>query len=103
MREMMHKSFEFRVSSFGFTNHYERKASPFTAVSSFPRTRESRLIWEATTTERLVSRYRGNDDSGRSEFFVEFVKQNTDFGFDTKPETRNPKQGGKQWVLKLLA
>ena len=47
-----------------------------------------------TIAERLDSRFRGNDDSGRTEFFIEFVRQDAGFGFNSKPETRNPKREG---------
>ena len=97
MQEVANIPFEFRVLGFGFISYYERKTSPSTAVSSCPRRRASRLIHEAVSTESLDSRVRGNDNSGRSNFIIEFVRKNSAFGLNSKPETRNPKLGGGLW------
>jgi hypothetical protein len=65
MREMMHKSFEFRVSSFGLNTPFDRQASPSTAVSSFPRTREVRVFNAYCEVRKLDSGLRRNDEKNK--------------------------------------
>ena len=90
----MKERFELRATSFEFEDYIETKGSLPMPVASCPRTQASRLIRRA---QNLDSRFRGNDDSARTYFLIEFPKQAVGFGLNSKPETRNPKQGGFLW------
>src|SRR5499433_2956608 len=101
MREMKER-FALRATSFGFEDYVETKVSLPMPVASCPRTRASRLIRREQNLDfrpSIVLRtcFRGNDDSARTYFLIEFPKQAVGFGLNSKPETRNPKQGGFLW------